>query len=186
MFFGGVVSFEDGSGDIPDVDWGVGEGVLPVSQLEAVSRDLNREGVDVVGDAEDSGPGCVPLLPVDSKGAGFVPKKGGVSADKLGQFPAFLGVDAAVSKSAVLFAVGVKVDAHLYAVFIVQLGYLFFDVVDLRVDLGGWVLPGPVEIETCQVASEVAVDNPVDVEHGEDVEIVLLEQILALGHILLD
>ena len=81
---------------------------------------------------------------------------------------------------------GVKVDAHLYAVFIVEFGNFFFDVVDLWVDLGGGVLPGPVEVETGQIAAKVAVDDPVDVEHGEDVEIVLLEQILALGHILLD
>ena len=81
---------------------------------------------------------------------------------------------------------GVKVDAHLYAVFIVEFGNFFFDVVDLWVDLGGGVLPGPVEVETGQIAAKVAVDDPVDVEHGEDVEIVLLEQILALGHVLLD
>ena len=79
-----------------------------------------------------------------------------------------------------------EVDAHLNAVFIVEFGYFLFDVVYLWVDLGGGVLPGSVEVETGQIAAEVAVDDSVDVEHGEDVKIVLLEQILALGHVLLD
>ena len=70
---------------------------------------------------------------------------------------------------------GMEVDAHLNAVFIVEFGYFLFDVVDLWVDLGGGVLPGLVEVEAGQIAAEVAVDDSVNVKHGEYVEIVLLE-----------
>ena len=36
VFEGGVISFEDGPGDVTDVDGGIGKGVLPISQLETI------------------------------------------------------------------------------------------------------------------------------------------------------
>lgn len=55
-----------------------------------------------------------------------------------------------------------------------------FDVIDGRVDVGKWLSPGAVGVVACQIASGVAVDDSIDVDHGEDVEVMVCEKPLRL------
>jgi len=99
---------------------------------------------------------------------------------------ALLRLNAAVGKSSVLFAVSVKIYAHLHSIPLLELRYLLFDLIDLRLNLLGGIFPGTIEVTSCKVASEVAINNSVNVQHWKNVKIIVLEKPFALRRTLLN
>lgn len=125
------------------------------------------------------------LFPGDSEGAGCEPEKGQTLGQQRGQFTALLRIHAAEGKHPVISAVRMQVQSHLDWAVLRESLYLLSDCVDLGLGVDGGGLPGPVEVVAREVAPEVAVDDAVHVEHGEDVEIEVREQPPGLSSLLL-
>ena len=92
-----------------------------------------------------------------------------------------LGLVVAAVHEHVLFSrVAVQVAVQENASLVVQIPYQLLGVVDRRVQVLVWGLPTPVEVTACQRASVIAVYNSIGVEHGYNLEDVLLAQQLGL------
>ena len=68
---------------------------------------------------------------------------------------------------------GVEIDEHYYSALVVE--YIFFYQVDLSAVIRFGRSPGSVEVVTCDVASRIAEDDSVGVEHGYYFYYVVLE-----------
>ena len=69
-----------------------------------------------------------------------------------------------------------QVQAELYRPFVSDLLHYFFCFVELGVYHVGGVFPASVYVVSSDVASEVAVNHPVDIQHREYMEVEGLEQ----------
>lgn len=69
----------------------------------------------------------------------------------------------------------VKVQAHLNLIFIWNFWNFPLYMKNLRVNLFQRVFPGPVQVVSSQIASEIPVNDSIDIDHWNDMKIVVIE-----------
>jgi len=79
---------------------------------------------------------------------------------------------AAVGKDILLFGVSMQIDEHLNPILILH--HIFFDGVDLLAAIGMRYPPTAIEVITCNVASRVAQNDSVRIDHRDDFEDIFL------------
>ena len=79
---------------------------------------------------------------------------------------------ASISEYILLLGVPMQINEHLDPALIFE--YLSFERIDFGGDLELWILPLPVQIVAIYVASRIAYDDAIGVDHGHDCNEVVL------------
>lgn len=104
-------------------------------------------------------------------------KERSIFAEQLSEHPTsdFI-LFAAIGKNIVHFAMTMQIDAIINLVLLLELSQLIFYVVDLRMQLLDRVSPRPVKVKASEIASAVAVNYAINIDHGVDSELIVSEQ----------
>ena len=144
-------------------------------------RGLDGEYVVVLDHWEDSSPGCRVFVPCQSEGIGREVEGFIDFAHKEGENPWLnLILLAAIRKDVVLLAVTMEIETANYSLLELQLLYFIHDRTNLRMQLFDWTSPHAIEVESWKVASEVAINNSVNIDHRKDVEFIVGKQVFCL------
>lgn len=135
---------------------------------------------------KDSRSCSVLFVPGNAKSTSFRTEKWRICTDKLRKLPALRRVNAAIGKSTILFTMSMQIQTHLYLIFFRKLCQLLFYVKYLRVNELKRALPSPVQVITSQIASKIAVNHPVNINHRKYMKIEAFHQPFAVVSLLLD
>lgn len=104
-------------------------------------------------------------------------KERSVFAQQLREHPTSdLILFAAIGKNIIHFAMTMQIDAIINLVPLLELSQLIFYVIDLWVQLLDRVSPRPVEVKASEIASAVAVDYAINIDHGVNSELIVPQQ----------
>lgn len=90
---------------------------------------------------------------------------------------------ASITKNVVLLAMSMQIETKLDLPLLAVRNYLFLDFKQMGVEDARRFLPPAVEIDPAHIASEVTVYDTINVDHGVNLDDVVLEDVFGLGSV---